>query len=101
MRGLRDEPIEFLNYVEHSDEKTAENAKGALVKNVHKRVTKVKNDASVEVEFMTLLERDREKIEEGIKLTKKVFKLLNNGESIESIAKICNISVDMVKEIIE
>ena len=101
MRDLRDEPIEFLNYVEHSDEKTAENAKGALVKNVHKRVTKVKNDASVEVEFMTLLERDREKIEEGIKLTKKVFKLLNNGESIESIAKICNISVDMVKEIIE
>ena len=50
---------------------------------------------------MTLLERYREKIEEGIKLTKKVFKLLNNGESIESIAKICNISVDMVKEIIE
>ena len=58
---------------------------------------------------MTLLERDREKIEEGrkegreegIKLTKKVFKLLNTGESIESIAKICNISVDMVKEIIE
>ena len=105
MRDLRDELIEFLNYVEHSDEKIAENAKGALVKNVHKRVTKVKNDASVEVEFMTLLERDREKIEEGreegIKLTKKVFKLLNNGESIESIAKICNISVDMVKEIIE
>lgn len=105
IRDLSDELIEFLNYVEHSDEKTAENAKGALVKNVHKRVTKVKNDASVEVEFMTLLERDREKIEEGreegIKLTKKVFKLLNNGESIESIAKICNISVDMVKEIIE
>ena len=62
---------------------------------------------------MTLLERDREKIEEGrkegreegreegIKLTKKVFKLLNTGESIESIAQICNISVDMVKEIIE
>ena len=101
MRDLSDELIEFLNYVEHSDEKTAENAKGALVKNVHKRVTKVKNDASVEVEFMTLLERDREKIEEGIKLTKKVFKLLNTGESIESIAQICNISVDMVKEIIE
>ena len=101
MRDLSDELIEFLNYVEHSDEKIAENAKGALVKNVHKRVTKVKNDASVEVEFMTLLERDREKIEEGIKLTKKVFKLLNTGESIESIAQICNISVDMVKEIIE
>ena len=113
MNDLSEELIEFLNYVEHSDEKTAESAKGTLVKNIHKRVTKVKNDASVEVEFMTLLERDREKIEEGreegliegreegIKLTKKVFKLLNNGESIEDIARICKISVDMVREIIE
>ena len=36
MRDLRDKLIEFLNYVEHSDEKIAENAKGALVKNIHK-----------------------------------------------------------------
>lgn len=58
---------------------------------------------------MTLLERDREKIEEGreegreegIKLTKKVLKLYNSGETIENIAKECDISIEMVKEIIE
>ena len=66
---------------------------------------------------MTLLERDREKIEEGekigiekgkiqgeiegIELAKRVFKLFNKGETVESIAKICEISEAKVKEIIE
>ena len=58
---------------------------------------------------MTLLERDREKIEEGreegreegIKLTKKVLKLFSNGETVDNIAKICAIPVKMVKEIVE
>ena len=78
---------------------------------------------------MTLLERDREKIEEGIEkgriqgleegrkegreegkiegkiegieLAKKVFKLLNKGETVENIARICEISEAKVKEIIE
>ncbi|WP_140395218.1 helix-turn-helix domain-containing protein, partial [Clostridium saccharobutylicum] len=62
-----------------------------------------------EVEFMTLLERDREKIEEGreegreegILLTKKVFKLVNGGYSISQIAKECNISENQVKKILE
>lgn len=65
------------------------------------------------VDYMTLLERDRENIaegiekciekgkEEGIKLTKKVLKLFNNGEPIENLAKICGIPVETVKEIIE
>lgn len=39
--------------------------------------------------------------EEGINLTKKVFKLAATGESISDIAKICNISEDEVKEILE
>lgn len=39
--------------------------------------------------------------DEGIKLTKKVFKLFNQGESISSIAKICNISEEEVNEILE
>ena len=109
MKDLDYELIEFLDYVEHSDKETAEKSKGAFVKKVHKRVTEVKNDSSMEVEFMTLLERDREKIEEGeikgeikgIKLAKKVFKLLNKGETVENIAKICEISEEKVKEIIE
>ncbi len=65
MKDLSDELIEFLKYVEHSDDKTAEESMGTLVKNIHKRVIEVKNNPNVEVEFMTLLERDREKIEEG------------------------------------
>ncbi|GEQ22381.1 hypothetical protein CBU02nite_28870 [Clostridium butyricum] len=80
---LDDELLEFLRYVENSNDEEAENAKGNLVKHIHDRVKKVKNDDNVEVEFMTLLERDKEKIEEGkeegktellIKLLIKKFK---------------------------
>ncbi|MPQ45065.1 Rpn family recombination-promoting nuclease/putative transposase [Clostridium tarantellae] len=113
IKDLSDELIEFLKYIEHSDDKTAEESTGELVKNIHKRVIEVKNNPNVEVEFMTLLERDREKLEEGraegieegreegIELTKKVFKLLSKGESIANIAKLCHISEEKVKEILE
>lgn len=54
---------------------------------------------------MTLLERDREKIEEGreegILLAKKVLKLSAEGYTISEIAKECNISVEQVKIILE
>ena len=66
IKDLNNEIIEFLKYVEHSDSEIANKAKGDLVKNIHKKVIEVKNNPKVEVEFMTLLERDREKIEEGI-----------------------------------
>ena len=75
------ESLEFLNYVWDSTDNTAELAKGNLVKNIHMKVQDVKNDISMEVEFMTLLERDREKIEEGkmellIKQLIKKFKVI-------------------------
>ena len=49
----------------------------------------VKNDESMEVEFMTLLERDREKIEEGreeerIEIAKEMLK---DNEPLEKIIK--------------
>ena len=58
---------------------------------------------------MTLLERDREKIEEGrekgreegILLAKKVLKLSAQGYTISEIAKECNISIEQVKIILE
>ena len=65
MKDLSEELLEFLQYVETSTDDVVKNSKGKLVSNIHKRVKEVKNDNSVEVEFMTLLERDREKIEEG------------------------------------
>lgn len=109
IKDLNDEIIEFLKYVENSDDKTAKEATGTLVKNIHKRVVEVKNNPKVEVEFMTLLERDREKLEEGreegreqgIELAKKVFKLLSMGEPVANIAKICGISEEKVRKIIE
>ena len=39
--------------------------------------------------------------QKGIELTKRVFKLAGNGESIASIAKICEISEEKVKKILE
>ena len=54
---------------------------------------------------MTLLERDREKIEEGreegIFLTQKVSKLSMEGYTLSEIAKECNISENNVKKILE
>ncbi|MGL4874336.1 MAG: Rpn family recombination-promoting nuclease/putative transposase [Clostridium sp.] len=37
----------------------------------------------------------------GIELTKKVFKLSNSGESIEEIAKVCDVSIDKINKILE
>lgn len=58
---------------------------------------------------MKLLERYNEKFEElmekgreeGILMTKKVFKLLNDGYRVSQIAKECNISESQVKKILE
>lgn len=116
MNDLSDELLEFLAYVEDSTDYKVKHAKGNLVKNIHRRVKEVKSDISVEVHilkkcgaqlrtYMTLLERDREKIEEGreegILLTKKVLKLSNSGCTISQIAKECNISEEEVRRILE
>jgi DNA-binding NarL/FixJ family response regulator len=105
MKDLSDDLLEFLDYIENSTDDKVKYVKGKLVKTIHKRVQEVKNDVSMEVEFMTLLERDREKIEEGIEegilLTKKVLKLSNSGYTISQIAKECNISEEEVKRILE
>ena len=58
MKDLSEELLEFLAYVENSTDNIVKSAKGNLVKNIHMRVQDVKNDISMEVEFMTLLERD-------------------------------------------
>lgn len=105
INDISTELIEFLKYVEESTDTVAEKAESNLVKHIHERVNAVKNDKNTEVEFMTLLERDREKMEEGraegIELTKKVFKLNAAGYTIEEISEKCNIPVSKVKEILE
>ena len=94
------EILEFLNYVEESTDAVAANAKSELVKHIHERVNAVKKDKNMEVEFMTLLERDREKIEEGKtelllkQLNRKFKELLKIYEE-----KIMNLSEEKVEEI--
>ena len=102
---LNDELIEFLKYVEHSDDRTAIESRGTLVKNIHKKVIEVKNNPSVEVEFMTLLERDREKIEEGreegreeerLEIAKEMIK---DNEPIEKIMKYSKLTKQKILEL--
>lgn len=105
IKDLSDELIEFLKYVENSDDKTAEESTGTLVKNIHKRVKEIKNNPKVEVEFMTLLERDREKIEEGIEKGREEQKLeiARNmkvlGVDIDTIVKATGLSKDEIRKI--
>lgn len=57
---------EFLTYVESSTEEFASKAKSPLIKELHMKVTEVKQSKELEAEYMTLLQRDRENIEKGI-----------------------------------
>lgn len=63
-RGKRNdvsvEVEEFLRYVENSTDQMAEACKSELVKLVHKRVKEVKASKELEVEYMTLMQRERE-----------------------------------------
>ena len=101
LNDLSEELIEFLEYIEHSNDKTAEEASGELVKNVHKRVMEVKNNPNVEVEFMTLLERDREKIAEGLeeKAIDVAREMLKDKEPIEKIMKYTKLSKEDILKI--
>ena len=105
MKDLSDELIGFLEYVEHSDDKIAEKDKGTLVKNIHRRVIEVKSNPNVEVEFMTLLERDREKLEEGREEGKKeerinlAKEMLKDKEPIEKIMKYTKLSKEEILKI--
>lgn len=100
IKDLNSELLEFLSYVENSSDEVADNAEGTLVKNIHKRVNVVKRDKNTEVEFMTLLERDREKIEEGEK--KKALDIAKNLLDIlddKVIAEKTGLSIDEVRKL--
>ncbi|MGL5416018.1 MAG: DUF4351 domain-containing protein [Clostridium sp.] len=116
MKDIDEELLEFLEYVENSNEDIVKKSSGNLVKRIHKKVVDVKKDKRMEVEFMTLLERDREKIEEGevrgekqmlLKLLNKKFPNISeqyikkiNEASKESIERISEDIFD-IKEVVE
>lgn len=57
---------EFLAYIEDSTDEFVSLAKSPLIKELHMKVTEVKQSKELEAEYMTLLQRDRENIEKGI-----------------------------------
>ena len=82
--------IEYLNRNYMNDE------------NIENEVTKMtKTLYDPEVEKRGIEKGRGEGIEEGINLTKKVFKLASQGETIGNISKICKISEEKVKEILD
>ena len=65
MQDVDAEMLEFLSYVENTTDTFAAQAMSPLIKEIHKRVTEVKQSKEMEVEYMTLLQRDRENLELG------------------------------------
>lgn len=71
-----EEMKEFLTYVENTTDAFAKKAKYPLVKELHKKVNEVKHNKEMEVEYMTLLQRDRENMEQGEEKMAALTKLL-------------------------
>lgn len=71
-----EEMKEFLTYMENTTDAFAQRAKYPLVKELHKKVNEVKQNKEMEVEYMTLLQRDRENMEQGEEKMAALTKLL-------------------------
>ena len=112
-KGERDDVSEtlkeFLKYVEHTTSGYAEKAKSQLVKRLQKKVDEVKHNPKLEVEWMTLLERDREKFEEGVEkgieqgIEQGIEKGIEKGrqETQREVARnllTCGVDVEMIEK---
>ena len=104
MHDVDPEMQEFLSYVENTTDDFAAQARSPLIKEIHKRVTEVKESKEMEVEYMTLLQRDRENIElgreEGSISATKIIKLYNKGMDKESISSSLQLDLEYVNSVI-
>lgn len=104
MHDVDPEMQEFLSYVENTTDDFAAQARSPLIKEIHKKVTEVKESKEMEVEYMTLLQRDRENIElghiEGIISATKILKLHDKGMDNESIASSLQLDLEYVNSVI-
>jgi len=103
---------EFLQYVETTTAEFAESASNNLIKDIQKKVEEVKENKEMEVEYMTLFQRDRENreigLKEGIELGReegyensaKILKLYNKGIDKQEISSSLNINLNIVEKII-
>ena len=91
---------DFLTYIENTSEEFAFKSQNRLLTDIQKKVDAIKSSKETEVEYMTLLERDRENRELGSILTLNIIKLYNKGMDRNQIAKELNIDIEMVDKII-
>lgn len=108
MNDVSVEVEEFLRYVENSTDQMAKSCQSELVKLVHKRVKEVKENKGLEVEYMTLMQRDRENLERGQEIGRKegreigknegarMLQLRYMGKSYEEIAELMKANVQEV-----
>lgn len=108
MNDVDDEMLEFLKYVEESTDEIAFNSKSDLVKAINQKVNHVKHDKAMEVQYMTLLERDRINFVEGkaegltegrAEEKEKNAKALLDILDDETISKKLDMPIERVKEL--
>ena len=100
---------EFLAYVEDTTDRFAARAKSPLIRQIHRKVIEVKQNPKMEVEYMTLLQRDRENIElgreegrqEGIKMALDIIRLHLDGKADQEIAAMLSLRTDYVRQVLE
>lgn len=82
---------EFLTYIENTTDTFAAQSNSALIKEIHKKVTSVKQNKEMEVEYMTLFQRDMENVElgrkEGQEKMAALTKILLSENRIEDLKR--------------
>lgn len=95
---------EFLAYIENTTDDFAKQSSSHLIREIQKRVNEIKQSKEMEAEYMTLLMRDRENLEqgraEGALLATKIIRLFTKGKSSAEIAASLDLSLDYVQDTI-
>ena len=100
--------VVFLQYIEVTTAEFAASANNRLIKDIQKKVEAVKDSKEMEVEYMTLFQRDRENRElgreegreEGYESSTKILKLYNKGIDKKEISSELNLDLALVEKII-
>ncbi len=113
MDDVDEEMKEFLAYVEDTTDRFAARAKSPLIRQIHRKVVEVKHNPKMEVEYMTLMQRDRENIElgreegfqkgqqAGVKIAFDIIRLYQSGKEAAEIAGQLGLETDYVRQILE
>ncbi len=81
------EMLEILPYVENTTDAFAATVESDWIKKIHQRVNAVKQSKQMEVEYMTLLQRDREKKEDGVRQMAVLTDLLLSDGRIDDLKR--------------